>query len=84
MGSKRVLGFQTSLGLWPSPAAQAPSMVERGDWGSGDDKRMLQALVTSGATQARSARCLPRAPSCWHPVLLSRMPSASLGLRVGP
>ena len=29
----------------------APSMVERGDWGAGDDKRLLAALWCSGASE---------------------------------
>lgn len=30
----------------------APSMLEAGIWGSGDDRRLLRALLASGVTQA--------------------------------
>lgn len=39
-------------------------MVERGDWGTGDDRRMLQTLVASGATQVRKLE------HCIHPQTL--------------
>ncbi len=42
-------------------------MVERGDWGTGDDRRMLQTLVASGATQVRKLE------HCINPHTLSRM-----------
>ncbi len=37
---------------------QAPSMVERGVWGPGDDRRMLHALVACGAAQAPVGRVM--------------------------
>ena len=30
----------------------APTMVEAGTWGEGDDRRLLRALLASGVTQA--------------------------------
>ncbi|KAK9840762.1 hypothetical protein WJX81_003109 [Elliptochloris bilobata] len=37
------------MGKWYSKLS--PSMVARGDWGSGDDRRLLRALLASGAAQ---------------------------------